>query len=816
MMLVDMKRGSPNHTRRPLLRGHGSCQEEDGYQMETKIHATSNILSFSPFASSRTVVLSLLSISLLLFVLLSAPEASPAPLPRPQLQFSLPSSSASCSSTASQLKNSNPFLTPTSTRRSSSPGRPGPLSYRLAHTKNLLGSRGGGFRRRDLFTVFADDEDGDLIKFNNEAIETQMKQSEVYKASDEFKGKTWLSQDLYDEAKADRMAFWDARADDLHWFQKWDKTLEWNRPYAKWFVNGKLNAAYNCLDVHLPEKKDKQALIWEGENGEVKRLTYQELYEAVNKLAASMASDLGVQKGDRVIIYMPMIPELMIATLACARLGAIHSVVFGGFSADALKDRIETTEPKCVLTADGGYRRGKVIGLKKMVDDALNKLSTDATTHPKVVVARQLSDEDSKINMVEGRDMFYSELVADAPTEWPAEQMDSEDPLFILFSSGTTGKPKGILHTTGGYLTHAKYSTKAVFDLKDEDVYWCTADVGWITGHTYLVYGPLANGATVVMFEGTPDYPGQDRFWQVIEDHKVSVFYTAPTAVRAFMKWGTDHVKKHDLSSLRILGSVGEPINPEAWKWYHEHIGGGKCPIVDTWWQTETGGIMVSNLPALNDMKPGYAGLSLPGINTGILSENGEQVAKGGGYLSILEPWPSMLRGLWRDNERYEKTYWNRFPTYFAGDGAAVDQDGYLMVLGRVDDVLNVAGHRIGTMELESTLVGCDGVAEAAVVGMPDEIKFQAILAFVILKEGVEPTDEKKKELMSEVVKSIGAIARPKHIIFTPDLPKTRSGKIMRRILKNLASGEEVGETSTLANPDIVSTLKESVSEVCK
>ncbi|GAB5371776.1 hypothetical protein AAMO2058_001608900 [Amorphochlora amoebiformis] len=662
-----------------------------------------------------------------------------------------------------------------------------PRVVRRGRLDNLRRARGG-------WLMQAQDDDG--VAFNAEAIETKMATSEMFKASDEFKRKSLVDSSLYQESSANRLKFWDDKAKDLEWFKPWTKTLIWDRPYAQWFVGGKLNAAYNCLDVNLKDKADKTAILWEGENGEVRNLSYRDLHERVNKLAAKLQTELGVKKGDTVVIYMPMIPDLTVAVLACARIGAIHSVVFGGFSAEALRDRVETITPKCIITADGGYRRGKVIPLKPMVDDALAPMSNPP---PHVLVVRHLKDE-KEPPMQEGRDIYFDDFIKDAPTEWPAEEMDSEDPLFVLFSSGTTGKPKGIMHTTGGYMTHAKYSTKTVFDLRDDDIYWCTADVGWITGHTYLVYGPLANGATVVMFEGTPDYPGQDRFWQVIEDHKVSVFYTAPTAVRAFMKWGTEHLQKHDLSSLRILGSVGEPINPEAWKWYHKHVGNGNCPIVDTWWQTETGGIMISNIPAQNDMKPGYAGIPLPGIEVGVLSEDGSQVrAKGGGYLSITEPWPSMLRGLWNDNERYEKTYWSKYSTYFAGDGAAVDEDGYVMVLGRVDDVLNVAGHRIGTMELESAIVGCDGVAEA-------------ILAFVILKEGVEGSDQKKKELASQVVKSIGAIARPKHIVFTPELPKTRSGKIMRRVLKNLAAGEPVGEVSTLANPGIVKDLQEAMS----
>eukprot|EP00746_Dinoflagellata_sp_MGD_P101791 gnl/MRDRNA2_/MRDRNA2_41505_c0_seq1.p1 gnl/MRDRNA2_/MRDRNA2_41505_c0~~gnl/MRDRNA2_/MRDRNA2_41505_c0_seq1.p1 ORF type:complete len:795 (+),score=134.54 gnl/MRDRNA2_/MRDRNA2_41505_c0_seq1:114-2498(+) len=649
------------------------------------------------------------------------------------------------------------------------------------------------------------------------AIETQMQESLPVSASDAFKASSGIDPALYDEAKKDRLQFWEARAKELEWFEPWSEVLQWKRPFAEWFVGGKLNAAYNCLDVHLKEKGNKKALIWEGEKGGVREFTYRELYEAVSGLASKMKTTLGVQKGDRVIIYMPMVPELAIAVLACARIGAVHSVVFGGFSAKALKDRIETTEPSCIITADGGYRRGKAIALKKMVDTALEELASAGDGgEPKVVVVKSLDEADrGGITMKPGRDMYYDDLVEGAPAEFPAEQMDSEDPLFILYSSGSTGKPKGILHTTGGYMTHAKYSTRTVFDLRDDDVYWCTADVGWITGHTYLVYGPLANGATIVMFEGAPDFPGRDRFWDVIERHKVSVFYTAPTAIRAFMKWGLEHVKKHDLSSLRMLGTVGEPINPEAWKWYHEHIGGGRCPIVDTWWQTETGGIMVANIPALNDMKPGCAGLPLPGIEVGVLGEDSKVIQNGGGYLSITQPWPSMLRGLYNDNKRYENTYWNRFDTYFAGDGATIDEDGYIKVLGRVDDVLNVAGHRLGTMELESAFVGCDGIAEAAVVGMPDDLRGQAILAFIIVKEGVEPNDEKRNQLVQQVVKDIGPFARPQHILFTPDLPKTRSGKIMRRILKSLVVGEPIGETSTLANPDIVTDLQKSMVEAC-
>jgi len=648
-------------------------------------------------------------------------------------------------------------------------------------------------------------------------IEISAAAEDFVKTPADFKAKTLLDPNMYKEAKEDRLGFWAARAKELEWFEPWTDVLEWKRPYAKWFVGGKMNAAYNCLDVHLATKGDKTAYIFEGEKGNVKKYTYKQLHAEVCKLAAKMSTELGVKKGDRVIIYMPMIPELAIATLACARIGAIHSVVFGGFSAKALQDRIEVTSPAAILTADGGYRRGKVISLKPAVDTALAALKGDNFKMPKVVVAKSLIDGDQPkegpVAMESGRDFFLDELTADAPTDFPAEPMDSEDPLFILYSSGSTGKPKGIVHTTGGYMTHAKYSSRVVFDLRDDDVYWCTADVGWITGHTYLVYGPLANGATGVIFEGTPDYPGKDRWWDMIEKHKVSVFYTAPTAIRSFMKWGVEELQKHDLSSIRMLGSVGEPINPEAWRWYFEHVGGKRCPIADTWWQTETGGIMVSNLAALNDAKPGSAGLPLPGIEVEILGEDGKPVKSGGGFLSITKPWPSMIRGLWQDDARYEDAYWSRFETYFAGDGATIDDDGYIKVLGRVDDTLNVAGHRIGTMELESALVGAPGVAEAAIVAMPDELKFEVPVGFVILKEGVTGDDAKRKELNMAIRKDIGAIASPKYIVFTPELPKTRSGKIMRRILKNLLVGQSIGETSTLANPDIVNVLKEAMMD---
>jgi len=637
------------------------------------------------------------------------------------------------------------------------------------------------------------------------SIETFSGDHNVYSASDEFKkNANFKSQDIYTRAKESRLAFWEEQAEQLHWFKKWDTVLEWNRPYAKWFKEGQLNACYNCVDVHAnnSDKANKQAIIWEGENGDVKTYTYAELSEHVQQTAHMLKHQFNVQKGDRVTIYMPMIPELVFSVLACARLGAIHSVVFGGFSAKSLRDRIEDSQSQLVITADGGYRRGQIVPLKDITDEAL-KEPTPVTA---VVVMRHIG-ESAGISWNQSRDFDFEVCKRQASARIEPEVMVAEDKLFILYTSGTTGKPKGIIHTTGGYLTHAKFSTKAVFDLKDSDVYWCTADVGWITGHTYLVYGPLANGATALMYEGSPDFPDKDRFWDIVDKHQVSIFYTAPTAIRAFMKWGDDFVTKHSLSSLRLLGTVGEPINPEAWEWYHKVIGKERCPIVDTWWQTETGGIMISNLPALNDMKPGCAGLTLPGIEAEILNQNGDVEQSGGGLLSLTQPWPSMLRGIWGDPKRYEEVYWSKFDTYFAGDGAVKGDDGYFMVLGRVDDVLNVAGHRIGTMEVESCAVDVEEICECAVVGTPDEIKGQAILPFVILREGFEPSKEVEQKIIDHICDQIGPIAKPKRIIFTHDLPKTRSGKIMRRILKNIANNEDIGDCTTLSNPQIVDEL---------
>jgi len=639
---------------------------------------------------------------------------------------------------------------------------------------------------------------------SDDVIETFALEDEQFWASETFVSRAVVRDpSLYQAASEDRLRFWEDRAKDLVWSRPWERVLDWVRPVAKWFVNGKLNASVNCLDRHLvgvAAKGDKPAIVWEGELGAVRQLSYAELSVSVNQLANVLRHRYGVQKGDRVTLYMPLIPELAIAVLACARIGAIHSVVFGGFSATALKDRIVDSGSCVVVTADGGYRRGTVVPLKTTVDDALCACDTPVRH---VLVVQHIGGE---VPMQAGRDDFYEAMVFTADTWCEPEEMDSEDPLFILYTSGTTGKPKGIVHSTGGYMTHAHYSTQIVFDLKDEDVYWCTADIGWITGHTYVVYGPLANGATVFMYEGAPDYPDEGRFWDLIQKHKVSIFYTAPTAIRAFMKWGEALPAKYDLSSLRVLGSVGEPINPEAWKWYYQVIGGQRCPIVDTWWQTETGGIMISTLPSVEAMRPGFAGQPLPGISAKVVAASGDLVTQGGGYLTLTEPWPSMLRGIWGDMDRYHEVYWSTLETYFSGDGAMISE-GYIKVLGRMDDVLNVAGHRIGTMEIESALVSDPDIAEAAVVAMPDDIKGQAIVAFVILKEGAFGGDDAVRKFQSVVTKEIGAIARPKYIIITPELPKTRSGKIMRRLLKNIVHGQPVGDVSTLANPDAVSQL---------
>ncbi|MGE5800819.1 MAG: acetate--CoA ligase [Gemmatimonadota bacterium] len=637
-------------------------------------------------------------------------------------------------------------------------------------------------------------------------IETLLDEQRRFPSPDSFKAQAHVRDATpYERGRRDPEGYWAEWARQLEWIQPWTRVLEWNPPHAKWFLGGKLNVSANCLDRHVRAgRAGRVALIWEGEpEGETRRITYGELHLEVNKFA-NVLKGLGVRKGDRVAIYLPMVPEVAVAMLACARIGAVHTVVFGGFSAESLRDRINDAGAKVLVTADGGYRRGAIVPLKQNADDAL----ADTPTIERVVVLRRTGQT---VTFKTGRDLWWSELMARAAHDCPPEAMDAEDPLYILYTSGTTGKPKGILHTTGGYLTHVYATTKWVFDLKDSDVFWCTADVGWVTGHSYVVYGPLALGVTEVMYEGAPDHPGKDRFWAICAKHGVTVFYTAPTAIRAFMKWGTELPKRHDLSKLRLLGSVGEPINPEAWIWYHENIGGRRCPIVDTWWQTETGGIMITPLPGVTATKPGSATIPFPGIESALLDGEGKEVKVGGGYLAITRPWPGMLRTIWGDDERYQTVYWSRWANniYFPGDGAKRDEDGYFWILGRVDDVLNVAGHRIGTMEVESALVDHSAVAEAAVVGRAHDLKGQALAAFVTLKEGKQGTDALREELKQHVSKKIGALARPDDILFSADLPKTRSGKIMRRLLKDIAEGRALGDTTTLADPAVVAKLRD-------
>ena len=643
-------------------------------------------------------------------------------------------------------------------------------------------------------------------------IDVLLHEERLYEPSEDFRQAAAASDESpYVEAREDREAFWASWAEKLHWFRKWDTVLEWEPPFARWFAGGKLNVAYNCLDRHLDTwRANKAALIWEGEPGDRRVYTYRQLHREVCQFANALKK-LGVEKGDRVAIYLPMIPEAAIAMLACARIGAPHSVVFGGFSAKSLRDRIVDAQAKLLITADGGYRRGQVIPLKRTADEAIEGLDIVESV---VIVRRRSGGEGDEafMHFREGRDHWYHRLIQEASADCPAEEMDSEDLLYILYTSGTTGKPKGIVHTTGGYLTQVTATTSWVFDLKDEDVYWCTADVGWVTGHSYIVYGPLAAGATQVMYEGAPDWPDKGRFWELCEKYGVSVFYTAPTAIRAFMKWGAEWPGRWNLSKLRLLGTVGEPINPEAWTWYQEHIGGGRCPIVDTWWQTETGAIMITPLPGVIPTKPGSATVAFPGIEAAVLDQQGEPAESG--YLVIESPWPSMLRGIYGDEERYRDTYWSKFDgIYFPGDGARQDEDGYFWIMGRVDDVLNVAGHRIGTMEVESALVDHEAVAEAAVVGRADELKGQAVAAFVSLRDGFEPSPDLRDDLKQHVVLEIGAIARPADIIFTADLPKTRSGKIMRRLLRDIAEGRALGDTTTLADPSVVERLKQMYEE---
>lgn len=636
-----------------------------------------------------------------------------------------------------------------------------------------------------------------------ERFEALLHEDRIFKPSKDFQENALIhNTEIYKNGQ-NHLTFWEKQAERLTWFEPWDKTLEWNPPFAKWYVNGKLNASYNCTDRHLNDwHRNKAAIIFEGENGDSRVLTYQDLHREVSKFA-NVLKDLGVGKGDRVTIYLPMIPEAVIAMLACARIGAPHSVVFGGFSSDALRDRVLDAQAKLVITADGGFRRGSIIPLKENTDLALQEV--DCVKHVLVVERTKHG-----VDMNEGRDIWYHEEMKMASANCPAEPMDAEDMLFILYTSGTTGKPKGVVHTTGGYMVGVSTTHEWIFDLKDNDVYWCTADVGWITGHSYIVYGPLANGSTVVLFEGSPDYPNKDRFWEIVEKYRVSILYTAPTAIRTFMKWGPKYPQGRDLSSLRLLGTVGEPINPEAWMWYHKYIGGERCPIVDTWWQTETGMIMMSPLPGVTALKPGSCTVPFPGVKVEIVDHNGNPVPKGcGGYLIIREPWPAMLRTIYGDSKRFEGTYFGNWPgIYFTGDGAKWDEDGYFWVLGRVDDVINVSGHRIGTMEVESALVDHPFVAEAACIGKAHEVKGQALAAFVTLKEDIVMHPTLIDELKKHVAKKIGALARPDDIIFTAELPKTRSGKIMRRLLRDIAEGRAVGDTTTLADASVVNSLK--------
>ena len=648
-------------------------------------------------------------------------------------------------------------------------------------------------------------------------IEDYFTEDRVFPPADPFRSQAVVSDPgIYERAEADWQGFWAEQAGALDWFRPWDTVLDWDLPFARWFDGGTLNVSYNCLDRHVAAGRgDKVAFHWEGEPGDTLTITYGQLLGNVSRFANTLRG-LGVGRGDRVAIYMPMIPELTVAMLACTRIGAVHSVVFGGFSSDALRDRILDAQARVVITADGGWRRGVPVGLKANVDAAVRECP--CVDH--VVVARRVGDGGGDPPpMIAGRDHWWHELLNGADQaaggppsdECPPEHMAAEDLLFILYTSGTTAAPKGIMHTTGGYLTQAAYTHKVVFDLHpDRDVYWCAADIGWVTGHSYIVYGPLANGATSVMYEGTPDFPDRDRWWSIIERYRVTILYTAPTAIRTFMKWGTEFPGRHDLTSLRVLGSVGEPINPEAWMWYHTHIGGERCPVVDTWWQTETGAIMIAPLPGITATKPGSATFPLPGIAAEVVDEEGVAVARGGGYLTLTRPWPSMLRGIYGDPERYRDTYWSRFAgRYFAGDGAKVDGDGYLWLLGRVDDVMNVSGHRISTTEVESALVDHPAVAESAVVGASDSTSGQAIVAFVTLRvDAGEPNEERGQELRVHVAAKIGAIARPKTVVFTDELPKTRSGKIMRRLLRDVAEGRVLGDTTTLADPAVVDEIR--------
>jgi acetyl-CoA synthetase len=644
---------------------------------------------------------------------------------------------------------------------------------------------------------------------NRAGIDVLLHEKRVFRPDPAFRRRAIVRDPgVYARARRSPGAFWASCARELAWFKPWKKVLAWNPPHARWFVGGKLNASFNCLDRHLATPvRNKAAILWEGEPGDGRTLTYSQLHRETCQFA-NVLKELGVRKGDRVTLYMPLIPELAIAMLACARIGAVHSVVFGGFSSASLQDRINDARARVLVTADGGFRRGAEVPLKKFADEAL--LGTPSIRH--VVVVRR---GNFPVQMKEGRDRWWHDLMQDRSADCPPEPMDSEDMLYILYTSGTTGKPKGIVHATGGYMVGVHTTTRWIFDLRPEDVYWCTADIGWVTGHSYVVYGPLSNGATVLMYEGAPDWPDRGRFWQICEKYGVSIFYTAPTAIRAFMRWGDDWPAKSDLSSLRLLGTVGEPINPEAWMWYRKHVGRARCPIVDTWWQTETGMILITPLPGLTSTKPGSATHPFPGIEAEVLDDAGRVVKEGGGYLAIKRPWPAMLQTIYGDPERYVQQYWSKWDrgTYFPGDGARRDRQGYFWLLGRVDDVLNVAGHRIGTMEVESALVDHPAVAEAAVVGKAHDLKGQALAAFVTLKEGIRSDGDLVNQLKAHVVHKIGALARPDDVVFTAELPKTRSGKIMRRLLKDIAEGRALGDTTTLADPAVLQVLKQKYAE---
>lgn len=652
-----------------------------------------------------------------------------------------------------------------------------------------------------------------MAEVQDGTIEGLLRETRRYPPSPEFAARAVANDpDIYERARRNPEAFWAEIAGELDWDEPWQRVLDWNPPWTQWFAGGKLNASYNCVDRHAKgERRNKPALIWEGEPGDERTLTYEDLYGEVNKTALLLQS-LGVEKGDRVAVYLPMIPELPIVLLACARIGAPHSVVFGGFSPDSLADRINDCQAKVLITADGGYRRGKVVPLKDNADQALEQ----TPTIERVVVVERVGAE-YPVEMQPDRDIWWHDAMAEVGgTYCLPEPLDAEHPLYILYTSGTTGKPKGVLHTTGGYLVGTYLTTKWIFDLKEDDIYWCTADIGWVTGHSYIVYGPLANGATVVMYEGAPDWPEKDRFWDIVERRKVSILYTAPTSIRSFMRWGTEYPEKHDLSSLRLLGTVGEPINPEAWIWYSQHIGGERCPVVDTWWQTETGMIMIAPLPGLTTLRPGSATRPLPGIEPDIVDEHGNPVPDGqGGYLVMRRPWPAMFRTIWGDPDRYVAQYFSKYgpATYVTGDGAKRDDEGNYWLLGRVDDVLNVAGHRLGTMELESALVSHPSVAEAAVIGVTHEIKGQGIAAFVTARIGVDAGAELIQELRQHVAEKIGPIARPDQIFFTAELPKTRSAKIMRRLLRDIAEGRVLGDTTTLTDVTVIEMIKAQYEE---